>query len=113
MPQGSSRARSYGCHQRCSCLDFDENEDRRVRTSSSENNKRDGVRYADTLGKLEHVSMFDLVIPPIPVETRRVLVRHVRPSAAISQQQQVDQVPPGELPDRRSQRLSKRSKAWE
>lgn len=41
---------------------LDENEDRRVRTSSSEINEM-AYGIADTLGKLEHVSMFDLVIP--------------------------------------------------
>ncbi|KAI0948889.1 hypothetical protein AcW1_008634 [Taiwanofungus camphoratus] len=40
----------------------DENEDRRVRTSSSEVNKM-GYGIADTLGKAEHLNMLDLVQP--------------------------------------------------
>lgn len=40
----------------------DENEDRRVRTSFSEVNKM-AYGIADTLGKMDHVTMFDLVQP--------------------------------------------------
>ena len=50
----------------------DENEDRRVRTSSSEVNQM-AYGIADTLGKTDHVTMFDLVQPQFRQNTNEAV----------------------------------------
>jgi adenylate cyclase len=65
----------------------DENEDRRVRTSSSMVNKM-AYGIADTLGKNEHLYMFDLVQPEFrdrPDEAIFAMFGRTRPAASNSQ----------------------------